>query len=228
MLGAPCWPLQCWISAVNESCPPSPNVPRVFSCVGPERERVGRVHCCDWRMVRPRVREVDEFRLLNECSRSSASSSLSDAGVAPASSDSAAKSARPARALSGKLRRAVRGHDVSPPGKEPWTLRHEAPRSDAMPGEFWAAPSAASRRRASRSVDSRLARRPRSRCTSVLSRARSRVVARRGTPVKPPDTLLRIHRVPHRRKSLANAHSIRVPLLIECTTAIAHCIAVPR
>jgi len=29
MLGAPCWPLQCWTSAVNESFPPSPKTPRV-------------------------------------------------------------------------------------------------------------------------------------------------------------------------------------------------------
>ena len=33
MLGAPCWPLQCITSAANESCPLSPNVPRVFACV---------------------------------------------------------------------------------------------------------------------------------------------------------------------------------------------------
>src|SRR6185436_12103780 len=30
MLGAPCWPLQRITSPVNESCPPSPKVPRVL------------------------------------------------------------------------------------------------------------------------------------------------------------------------------------------------------
>jgi len=36
------------------------------------------------------------------------------------------------------------------PGKESWTLLREALRWDATPGAFWAAPPAASRRRASR------------------------------------------------------------------------------
>src|SRR6185503_14932056 len=33
MLGAPCWPLHCWISEVKDSLPPSPNAPRVLACV---------------------------------------------------------------------------------------------------------------------------------------------------------------------------------------------------
>ena len=41
MLGAPCWPLKCMTSAVKESWPPSPNVPRVFACVAASANAYG-------------------------------------------------------------------------------------------------------------------------------------------------------------------------------------------